>query len=238
MIKKTPFKYKIYTLIPILFFVFKNSYHAFGGYTHYYICSKVIYIDENLKNLSEEEKLAYKSGSVIADVGRFYFDDFFPASDEEIFKNELIKMAMQDNDKKLKLFALGWSDHVIQDKHTSKIFNKIFENTQNYRIRCGKCDTYFYEKTGYLSDKTLFCPNTLIKHTYKQFKINNISLNVKNKKIKKEISKILKALYAQSWLGITGLSEKESKTAKYELKNLALLCGSNNPDYKILFPDN
>ncbi len=78
----------------------------------------------------------------------------------------------------------------------------------------------------------------MIKQTYKQFKINNISLNVKNKKIKKEISKILKALYAQSWLGITSLSEKESKTAKDELKNLSLLCGSNNPDYKILFPDN
>ena len=238
MVKKMLFKLNIYVLVLISIFIFTYSLKAFGGYTHYYICLKVANHDEHLKSLSEEEKLAYKSGAVIADVGRFYFDDFYPASDEKIFKDQLIKVASRCDDIKLKLFALGWSDHVIQDRHTSEIFNRIFQSTKNYRIRCGKCDSHVYEKTGYLSNDVLFCPSKFIKSTYKQFKLNDTSLKIKNKTIKKEISKILKAFYAQSWLGFNSLSEGESKIAKYEFKNLELLCGSNNPDYKILFPNN
>lgn len=237
MIKKILFKLLIYISAITSLFTLSHSSNAFGGYTHYYICFRITHHDNHFKNLSEEEKLAYKSGSVIADVGRLYFDDFYPASDEEIFKNELIKVALQYNDIKLKLFALGWSDHVIQDKQTSKVFNKIFQDTKNYRIRCGKCDSYVYDKVGYLSNDVLFCPNSLIKNTYNQFKVKDISLKVKNKKIKKETSKILKASYLQSWLGLNTLSKEESKTAKGEFKNLELLCGSNNPDYEILFPN-
>lgn len=208
MVNKKLFKIFIYITMLTSFFFFKYSLKAFGGYTHYYIRSKVTCRDKYLKDLSEEEK---------------------------VFKDQLIKVASQCNDTKLKLFALGWSDHVIQDNHTSEVFNKIFQNTKNYRIRYGKCDSYVYGKTGYLSSDVLFCPNTLIKSTYKQFKLNDTLPKIKNRIIKKETSKILKAFYAQSWLGFNSLSEDESKIAKYEFKNLELLCGSNNPDYEILF---
>ena len=236
--QKVWIKYSTYILIISLFFILRNSSLAFGGYTHYYICSKVVCGEENFKNLSEEEKLAYKSGAVMADVGRFYFDDFFPASDEETFKNELINISLKSDDKKLKLFALGWSDHVIQDRHVSEVFGRLFKRITNYRIGCGKCDSYVYGDVGYLSEDKLFSPYSMIKQTYNKFTIKNIPLKVKNKTIKKEVFKILMAFYAQSWLGMMGLSVEESQIAEKEFKNLALLCGTHNPDYKILFPDN
>ncbi len=170
--------------------VFVSSFartNAFGGYTHYYISSKVV------SNISD--------------------------SDEYEFKNKMVEIAKESDNSLEKWFALGWSDHVVQDYCVVKTFKNIFKEPTGkvrYRINCGKLDAYFYNKTGYLSVDKLNVPHDLISRTYKRLseegKIklgDQISFSPNKDLIGNEIRKILWTFYLASWLGIWGLYDEE-----------------------------
>ena len=90
-------------------------------------CNSFFYF---LKNLTPEQKKYIISGSIGADVGRFYLDNFFPASDEMEFITKV-----KENAKTLeeKLFAFGMELHYLQDKAMTKfsytVFNKKHTTT-------------------------------------------------------------------------------------------------------------
>lgn len=213
---------------------------GFGGYTHYYITSKVIEETSEFESLNDEEKLAYKSGSVIADIGWLNWDLVYPDSDGKVFKDKMIEVAAQSENRKTKLFALGWSDHLIQDENTQKTFRGIFGNSVGsvrYRISCGKFDAYFYGKLKYIWVDTLFINYDLIREVYSAFK-DKKSGNIvyhKNFEIYNEMLKIFWCFYGQSYLGVFGLSKIEVQKSDNAVKEICSKCGKHNNDYNRLF---
>lgn len=224
----------------LLFAFICSQVNAFGGYTHYYITSKVIEETPEFEILSDEEKLAYKSGSVIADIGWFNWDLVYPDSDGKVFKDKMIEIAAQSEDSKTKLFALGWSDHLIQDENTVRTFKAVFKKpigSVRYRINCGKLDAYFYNKFKYIWADTLFINYNLIREVYSVFKSkksDNIIFHT-NPEIYNEIWKIFWTFYGQSYLGVFGLNKSEIQKTESAVKEVCSKCGKNNSDYSILF---
>lgn len=71
--------------------------------------------------LTPRQKAIVKTGAVVADVGRFYLDSLFPASDDLEFIFHLKKHAKTFNEK---LFVFGVQLHFWQD-HYLRTFHKI-----------------------------------------------------------------------------------------------------------------
>jgi hypothetical protein len=87
---------------------------AFGGYAHHNICDRVI------KNDFSKINTAYLSGATIADIGLFNWDEKYSLeSDSQKFASKTIEITSKSEDAKEKYFALGWSDHVIQNEKGS-----------------------------------------------------------------------------------------------------------------------
>lgn len=234
------FKFKKVVALVVGIFTIIGNASAFGGYTHYYIASKTIEKISEFHNLSDYEKLAYKSGCAVADIGWWNWDSIYPDSDGEIFKNKMIEIAAQSNDKRTKMFALGWSDHLIQDNNAGKAFRSVFKNavgSLRYRINCGKFDSYFYKKPEYVWVNTLFIDYDLIRNVY--FNINspksNERANYTNTQIHNEIYKIFCSFYLQSYLGMAGLSKEEVQKTETAIEEICSKCGKNNSDYRKLF---
>ncbi len=216
---------------------------AFGGYTHYYIASKTLEKTYEFCNLSDDEKLAYKSGCAVADIGWWNWDSIYPDSDGKIFKNKVVEIAAKSMDKKTKMFALGWSDHLIQDNNTVKTFRSIFKDpvgVLRYRINCGKLDRYFYKRPEYVWVNTLFVDHDLIRNVY--FNISSLKFNERvyytNRQIYNEIYKIFCSFYLQSYLGIGGLNKEEIQKTDAAIEKICNKCGTNNSDYIKLFMRN
>ena len=101
------------------------------------------------KKLTENEKTAFLSGEVYADIGRFSLDKITEvSSDSDKFAEEMNKFAKSPEEK---WFTLGVKVHILQDKETGKFLNKVFgEKSSSYKEylnRCALIDSYFLQKS-------------------------------------------------------------------------------------------
>lgn len=121
--------------------------NALFGNTHFNLGKKIIE-NSKMSSLSEDEKNAFLSGLVYADIGRFRFDkETGIESDSEIFVEEMKKHAETPEEK---CFVRGFEMHVFQDKKTGNFLKRVFGNECSsyfeYIMRCGLLDCYFFKK--------------------------------------------------------------------------------------------
>lgn len=109
-----------------------------------------IIIEQSGISLSEDEKNAFLSGLVYADIGRFKFDkETNIDSDSYRFVEEMKKHAMTSEEK---WFIHGCEMHILQDKETNKFLREILGRDSSsyleYIMNCSLLDSYFFRKTG------------------------------------------------------------------------------------------
>ena len=140
---------------------------AFLGNAHYYMSEQVLekFQKENNIELSNEEKNSFKSGSVMAHIGRFDMDNEniinpetnktrYIISRSEEFADQLLAQAKINNNKIDIWFALGACIHCEQDNRVSSVLNSLenFKNSEKlddfkkYYLKCGAVEDYFYDK--------------------------------------------------------------------------------------------
>lgn len=133
--------------------LFKNEGYSLLGNSHYHISELVLkeIESENKYYLTKEQKQAFLSGSVLADIGRFCFDKKINVdSDSKEFILKLVNFA--ENSGEL-WFSYGAFIHYIQDVHTKNILEKLKnfevpEKLENYKsyLKYGQVDRYFFDK--------------------------------------------------------------------------------------------
>lgn len=127
--------------------IFCQTTYAFFGQTHCSLSELALEKIENLK-INENEKSAFLSGSVCADIGKFEFDDkAHIESDSKEFSEKLMSNTVTSEEK---WFAIGVKLHVLEDKSANKFLKNIFKNQKigylNYIYCCGTIDNYFLKK--------------------------------------------------------------------------------------------
>lgn len=116
--------------------------------THFNL-GKII-IEQSGISLSEDEKDAFLSGLVYADIGRFKFDkETSINSDSYKFVEEMKKYAKTSKEK---WFVRGFEMHVLQDEETGKFLKEVFAREKysylEYIMDCSLLDSYFLRKNG------------------------------------------------------------------------------------------
>lgn len=170
---------------------FVHNAYTFLGNSHYYISELVLdkleKNEEKKYDLTQEEKQAFLSGTVLADIGRFNFDKKINInSDSEEFVLNMIKLAENSNEK---WFAYGALAHCVQDENASEILQEfgdfeISELVQKFGdikvpedkvsqikglIKYGKAEQYFLDK----KQKAIYCDDLMsnfdFEETVKEF---------------------------------------------------------------------
>lgn len=124
--------------------------------THFNLGKTII--EQSGISLSEDEKNAFLSGAVYADIGRFKFDkETGVDSDSYKFAKEMKKYAKTSEEK---WFVRGFEIHTFQDKETGRFLKKVFGCEKysylEYIMNCSLLDRYFLRKTGcYISNDFL-----------------------------------------------------------------------------------
>lgn len=124
--------------------------------THFNLGKTII--EQSGISLSEDEKDAFLSGLVYADIGRFKFDrETSINSDSYEFVEEMKKHAKTPKEK---WFVRGFEMHVLQDKETEKFLKEVFGREKSsyleYIMDCSLLDSYFLRKNGcYISNEFL-----------------------------------------------------------------------------------
>ena len=118
--------------------------NALFGNSHFYIGQQML---EQMNTLPEQEKTAFLSGLVYADIGRFKFDrELGIESDSDKFVNEMEKHIENDEEK---WFVNGFKVHNFQDEKTGEFFKSIFTPEQlNYYLNCSFLEYYFMSKNS------------------------------------------------------------------------------------------
>lgn len=151
---------KITALLLVLvtsFSLFTVNVSAFGGYMHWTIASIITELGDS-SSISDDEKLAYKSGCLLADVGAVLMDGYKDIStDSYEFTRKLYDLAMSENSELSKAFAFGWRDHYIQD--TTGNANYLYNpnnfgpyDRDNYHKNYGWIDEYLRDELQPVDD--------------------------------------------------------------------------------------
>ena len=107
-------------------FAFCMEANALFGNTHYSL-AKLIIGKENI-TIPESNKIAFLSGIVYADIGRFKFDKETGVDSDSLAFAEAMKKFAKTSDEKW--FVRGIEIHILQDKETEKLLKSIFK-TEN-----------------------------------------------------------------------------------------------------------
>ena len=117
------------------------SASAFGGYAHWTIAAVRMDLTDS-QMLSENIKLAYKSGCLLADIGAAFMDHFKDFDTDSIeFTLAMYNLAMGQNNEMAKAFAFGWRDHNIQDT-LGDANHLYYEADEDGDVQWGPYDSY------------------------------------------------------------------------------------------------
>ena len=206
------------------------SASAFGGYTHWTMAALIAALDTNR---SDQAKLAYMSGCLLADIGKSTWDgDTSIESDKYTFTKKMydLSKSIEDLSASAKIMAYGWRDHYIQDElgsvdNTDTPYSK--SNKLYYRLTCGWIDEYFRDEIklvdspiqdGEISE--IYVSYKLINRTYRALS----DLNPTVEEIQDEILDMF-ALYDLAILGnLQGWNEEEAKSIIDEMDRVIGLC--------------
>lgn len=229
-------KKALLSIIIALIIVTQTTFYssAFGGYAHY----TMAFIKGVESGKSESYQRAYRSGCLIADIGKASWDNKYDyESDEYTFTNKLYDYAKASDSALSKYFAYGWRDHYIQDNKGSVANTKPPKGITSYRLRCGWIDEFLRDEwkldnpIQHNELNKLYIDYSLIKKTYK-FVANYTPTN---DQIDKQIKNMFALYDAQIALNIFGWSDAQRKAIDEELARTKDLCiglkAGNVPNY-------
>lgn len=140
-------------LVVVLVYIFSSLFccmeaSALFINTHFNLGKMII--EQSGISLPEDEKNAFLSGLVYADIGRFKFDEETKInSDSYKFVEEMKKYAKTPQEK---WFIRGFEMHVLQDNETGKFLKGVLAKEGSsyleYIMNCSLLDSYFFRKTG------------------------------------------------------------------------------------------
>lgn len=206
------------------------SASAFGGYTHWTMAALIAALDTNR---SDQAKLAYMSGCLLADIGKSTWDsDISIDSDSYTFTKKMydLSKSIEDLSASAKIMAYGWRDHYIQDTYgsvdnTDTPYSKSLPGY--YRFTCGWIDEYFRDEIQLVDSpiqngeiEEIYVSYKLINRTYQA--LGNFSPTVED--IQNEILDMF-ALYDLQILGNSlGWSEEAAQSIIDEMDRTIGLC--------------
>lgn len=127
-------------IICLIFTCFSIPAYAFGGYAHWYMGNHIA----SLSNKSATAKLAYKSGCLLADIGRISWDDEYEYNSDSYNMSLsmflLVDVYPDEFDSYAKYMYCGWRDHYHQDQYGS--VNSLNPPHNDYKWNCGWIDEY------------------------------------------------------------------------------------------------
>ena len=144
---KLKLKLYIISTFSFLFIPFKEV-NSLLGYTHVVLGNA--YLDSTETEISDNNRNAFLSGEVFADIGRMKYDKIMLKkhgkkidSDSEDFIKEMQKHISNEEEK---WFVRGCMLHFIQDKHTDKFLKNLFNTDKVGYLHYGMADNCFREK--------------------------------------------------------------------------------------------
>lgn len=208
------------------------SASAFGGYTHWTMAALIAALDTNR---SDQAKLAYMSGCLLADIGKSTWDgDTSIDSDSYTFTKKMydLSKSIEDLSASAKIMAYGWRDHYIQDKkgdtdNTTSPYAEMSNQRLRYKFNCAWIDEYFRDEIQLVDSPIqdgeldgIYVSYKLINRTYQA--LANFSPTVED--IQNEILDMF-ALYDLAILGnAQGWEEDEAESIINEMDRVIALC--------------
>lgn len=152
-------------LVGLMLFSTVNAY-AFGGYSHWDIATKVA----ANKQMGSTTANYYKSGALLADIGKSTWDNSYTTSDSKNFSDKMLAVARKTKFSSSLNFASGWVDHYIQDNKGTVL--GIGGAPSPYRVGCGWVDEYLRDSKAIRSPingtANAYADYYLIRETYNQ----------------------------------------------------------------------
>ena len=190
--------------------MFPLNAFAFGGVAHWEIADRVY------------GSKYYKSGCLIADIGKPSWDDDYTSSDSRTFSRKLRSLANNSSSTNAKKFGAGWYDHYIQDSKGD--VSNISGGPSSYRVKCGWIDEYLVDDQDVqcpgISGGTAYVNYSLIRDTYEALD----DFSPTNREIDTEIARMYTAFVVQMKLNTSGWSSSEKRSIEKELNRVADLC--------------
>ncbi len=156
----------LFLILTLCFSMFAVNASAFGGYAHWYMGTTIV-SDSAFDDKTDDVKLAYISGSVLADIGEaglndnaltngytdIHNDDYdgdttTTESDNFLATSKVYELSRSLNARS-RAMAYGWRDHYIQDN-----LGDVYNNTGTpyakilYPITCGWIDEYLRDEVA------------------------------------------------------------------------------------------
>lgn len=210
----------------------------FQSQTHWEIAQQTLTL--NPKKLNPEQEKIYKSGTILADIGRLSWDSKYSDSDSETFAENLMKNCDSNNMEEI-LFSLGWKHHVVQDSLGS-VIGDIFKSG-SYAIGCSKLENHFRHngiKMLFSGDESFYINCNLIRLTYES--LHEFSPTDEN--IFLELNKLIIGVNLFSILPQSkiDLSEIEKQNLIAQMNKLSAICSNdfktinylNDEEYKYI----
>lgn len=202
--------------------VFSVNASAFGGYAHWYMGVKKGDSYGNTK--SDEVKLAYASGCLLADIGKYGLDlTKAPESDSYEFTRKIYSVS-RDLNTRSRCMAYGWRDHYVQDRKGSLALTNPPATTLS---SAGWVDEYLrdvWKPIDFpIQDKELgeiYIGYTLIRRTYEQYGV----ILDKNSDVDREIKNLLGKIDFQIGLNVVDWKPAQEEAIKSELHRTVNLC--------------
>lgn len=206
----------------LLVMVLPVNAFAFGGYAHWDIAGRAV-VANNIPTTNNYSN-AYMSGVLLADIGKYSWDNDYTVSDSNTFANKMISIVAPNMQGTY--FARGWLSHVYQDNYGNVA--AILDDGDNYRVNCGQIDEYLRD------DLKINCPINgtanlyvvyeMIRNTYAALD----GFSPTNAEIDKQIKNMYFLYHVQILLNFSGMSEKQIKRLNDQFDDLAENCYSTN----------
>lgn len=200
---------------------------AFGGYAHWDIADRAV--EANNISTNNNYAAAYMSGCLLADIGKYSWDDDYTESDSGTFANKM--MSIEAPNMQGTYFARGWLSHVYQDSNGN--VGAILNDGDSYRVNCGQIDEYLRD------DLEIDCPINgtanlyvvyeMIRNTYAALD----GFSPTNSQIDKQIENMYFLYHAQIALNFSGMSEAQISRMNEQFDDLAENCYSTKASKNI-----
>lgn len=212
-----------------------NSF-AFGGYAHWWMGNYIA----SSSGKNSTAKLAYKSGCLLADIGKTLWDNQYGYDSDQynMALSMYLNVSMNPNnyDNYAAYMYYGWRDHYHQDLY-GRVSNTNPPHT-NYKYNCGWIDEYLRDE---LADISYPIRNNELSELYIDYQLIRDSYNAlcgyspTNFAIKTEIIAMFAAYDLQITLNIKGWSQTDRTNIMNELRRSRNYCDGltmTAPDYQ------
>lgn len=220
--KNTKKLISLFLILTIILSMFSINVSAFGGYAHWYMAVKKAESYGDTK--TDEVKLAYASGCLLADIGNREWDIKGKESDKYEFISKLYEIS-RDLNNRSRAMAYGWRDHYTQDW---KVSIKAEMNPPAATASdAGWVDEYLRDELKPIDFPIqnnevgeIYVGYTLIKETYKAV----YNKTIDNDDIDEQIIKMFNAFDTQIAFNVFGWNDEQRNNIITVLQKATDLC--------------